>query len=292
MVRTNIELPTRKPRTPTSAALDPIKQYWKSIEFCQPLSQEEETELARRGQAGDKRAFDQLVTANLRFVVSIALKYSGRGLSIPELVSEGNMGLIKAAQRFDPERSCKLITYAVWWIRESIHSALRRVKGSTTLTANRLVDFKRLRRESNDLSQNLGIELSLQEASDRMDLDPERTHELLNAAAPDLSLDAPISELGDATWETQFAAAGDSVEDELEQEALEAVVRDSLEVLNEREKYIVQRYFGLDGKSGETLEEVGSALGVTRERARQLRNRALEKIRECRGEVLVDFAQN
>jgi RNA polymerase primary sigma factor len=292
MVRSNIDLPIKKTRTPNSAALDPIKQYWKSIELCQPLSQEREAELARRGQAGDERAFDELVTANLRFVVSTALKYSGRGLSIPELVSEGNMGLIKAARRFDPEHNCKLITYAVWWIRESIHSALRRAKGATTLTASRLVDFKRLRREADDLSQELGIELSLQEASDRMGFDPDRTHELLNASMPDLSLDAPISERGAATWETQFAAEGDSAEDDLEREALEAVVRGSLEVLNEREEYIVRRYFGLDGKDAETLQEVGSALGVTRERARQLRNRALEKIRERHGDVLMDFAQN
>lgn len=292
MVRTNIDLPTKKTHPPERAALDPIKQYWESIEHCQPLSQEREAELARRGQAGDERAFHQLVTANLRFVVSIALQYHGRGLSTAELVSEGNMGLIKAARRFDPERNCKLITYAVWWIRESIHSALRRAKGSTTLTANRLVDYKRLKRQADDLSQDLGMELSLQETSERLGFDADRTHELLNAAAPDLSLDTPISERGDTTWETQFAAEGDSVEDELEREALAGIVNQSLQALDEREQYIVRRYFGLDGKSGDTLEEVGTALGITRERARQLRNRALGKIRERHGNLLVDFVHN
>ncbi len=277
---------------PHRAALDPIQQYWESIEYCEPLSLEREAELARRGQAGDEAAFHELVTANLRFVVSVAMQYSGRGLSIAELVSEGNMGLIKAAQRFDPERNCKLITYAVWWIRESIHSALRRTKGSTTLTANRLVDFKQLKRQASDLSQDLGIELSLQETSDRMGFDPDRTRELLNAAAPDLSLDAPIYECSEATWETQFAAEGNSVEDELEREALAGIVHESLLVLDEREQYIVQRYFGLDGKNGETLEEIGAALGITRERARQLRNRALDKIRERHGDILVDFVYN
>jgi RNA polymerase primary sigma factor len=292
MVRANIDLPLKKTHAFQRASLDPIKQYWESIEYCKPLSQEQEAELARRGQAGDEDAFHQLVTANLRFVVSVALQYNGRGLSIPELVSEGNMGLIKAARRFDPERNCKLITYAVWWIRESIHSALRRAKGSTTLTANRLVDFKRLKRQANDLSQDLGMELSLLETSERMGFNLDRTHELLNAATPDLSLDAPLFEHGETTWETQFAAEGDSVEDELEREALANIVRDSLQILDEREQYIVRRYFGLDGKSGETLEEVGATLGITRERARQLRNRALEKIRERHGDTLVDFVHN
>ena len=292
MVRANIDLPLKKMHASQRAALDPIKQYWGSIEYCKPLSQEQEAELARRGQAGDEGAFHQLVTANLRFVVSVALQYNGRGLSIPELVSEGNMGLIKAARRFDPERNCKLITYAVWWIRESIHSALRRAKGSTTLTANRLVDFKRLKRQANDLSQNLGMELSLLETSERMGFDSDRTHELLNAATPDLSLDAPLFERGKTTLEMQFAAEGDSVEDELEREALADIVRESLQALDEREQYIVRRYFGLDDKSSETLEEVGATLGITRERARQLRNRALQKIRERHGDTLVDFVHN
>ena len=267
----------------------PLGSYWNSIEKFAPLTREREAEAARRIRAGDVEALWELVQANLKFVVSIARKYEGRGLSLPELVSEGNQGLLKAAERFDESRGCKFITYAVWWIRQAMHEALRRRRRVTDFSAKQWDDYKRIRHRADQLANLLGDGPSIETVSEELGFDRDRTNHALGASLREVSLDAPVFEhRGDTTWLSTLAAA-DDVDAEWEQEAMRERVRASLGVLNEREERILRLYYGLDGEPPMKLEEIGGLIGVTRERTRQIRNRALEKIRQRCGDYLSEF---
>jgi len=279
----------------SSRALDFFDQYLYDVEKY-PLIEdpEEERELARRARAGDREAAERLVTANLRFVISYVKKYQGRGLGLAELVCVGNEGLLKAVKKFDPDKGVKFISYAVWWIRQTVLQALAEQTRSVRIPLNQNSNLVKLARTETALTQLLGRSPTDQEIADEMGEPVETIRALRRVAASELSLDAPVDR-GDrdsASFGERFAG----VESEDIEEAVEAQARREFldkmfqKYLTERERKILYLYYGLDDGEERTLEEIGSLLGVTRERIRQIRNRAFEKLRESPdGEALAAF---
>jgi RNA polymerase primary sigma factor len=275
--------------------LDSFDQYLFDVEKY-PLIEEptEERELARRARTGDKEAAERLVTANLRFVISYVKKYQGRGLGLAELVCIGNEGLLKAVKKFDPDKGVKFISYAVWWIRQTVLQALAEQTRSVRIPLNQNSNLVKLSRTETALTQVLGRSPSDQEIADEMGEPVETVRALRRVAASELSLDAPIDR-GDrdsASFGERFAGAeADDIEETVESQAQrEFLDRMFAKYLTERERKILYLYYGLDDGEERTLEEIGSLLGVTRERIRQIRNRAFEKLRESPdGEALETF---
>jgi len=278
-----------------SRALESFDQYLFDVEKY-PLIEdpEEERELARRARDGDKEAAERLVTANLRFVISYVKKYQGRGLGLAELVCIGNEGLLKAVKKFDPEKGVKFISYAVWWIRQTVLQALAEQTRSVRIPLNQNSNLVRLSRTDTALTQLLGRSPTDQEIADEMDEPVETVRALRRVAASELSLDAPIDR-GDrdsASFGERFAGAeAEDIEEQVESQARREFLDRMFEkYLTERERKILYLYYGLDDGEERTLEEIGSLLGVTRERIRQIRNRAFEKLRESPdGEALQTF---
>jgi RNA polymerase primary sigma factor len=278
-----------------SRALDSFDQYLYDVEKY-PLIEEaqEERELARRARAGDKEAAERLVTANLRFVISYVKKYQGRGLGLAELVCIGNEGLLKAVKKFDPDKGVKFISYAVWWIRQTVLQALAEQTRSVRIPLNQNSNLVKLSRTETALTQMLGRSPTDQEIADEMGEPVETVRALRRVAASELSLDAPIDR-GDrdsASFGERFAGAeAEDIEETVESQAQREFLDRMFEkYLTERERKILYLYYGLDDGEERTLEEIGSLLGVTRERIRQIRNRAFEKLRESPdGEALATF---
>jgi RNA polymerase primary sigma factor len=278
-----------------SRALESFDQYLFDVEKY-PLIEdpEEERELARRARTGDKEAAERLVTANLRFVISYVKKYQGRGLGLAELVCIGNEGLLKAVKKFDPDKGVKFISYAVWWIRQTVLQALAEQTRSVRIPLNQNSNLVKLSRTDTALTQLLGRSPTDQEIADEMDEPVETVRALRRVAASELSLDAPIDR-GDrdsASFGERFAGAeAEDIEEQVESQARREFLDRMFEkYLTERERKILYLYYGLDDGEERTLEEIGSLLGVTRERIRQIRNRAFEKLRESPdGEALETF---
>ena len=279
-------------RSSPSTAFD---QYLQDIQKL-PLIDDpaEERRLARRAQKGDEKAAERLVTANLRFVISYVKKYQGRGLGLAELVCIGNEGLLKAVKKFDPDKGVKFISYAVWWIRQTVLQALAEQTRSVRIPLNQNSNLAKLARTDTLLTQQFGRSPTDQEIADEMGEPVETIRALRRVAASELSLDAPIdrSDRDSASFSERFAGA-EAVDIEEDVEAIAR--RDFLEnmfesYLTERERKILYLYYGLDDGEERTLEEIGSLLGVTRERIRQIRNRAFEKLRESpHGDSLSGF---
>ena len=275
--------------------LGSFDQYLQDVEKY-PLIQDrrEERELARRARAGDKEASERLVTANLRFVISYVKKYQGRGLDISELVCIGNEGLLKAVKKFDPDRGVKFISYAVWWIRQTVLQALAEQTRSVRIPLNQNSNLSKLVRTDTRLTQSLGRTPTDAEIASEMEEHVDTIRALRRVAASELSLDAPIdrSDRNGASFGERFSGAEAS---EIEENVEAIACRDFLETmfeqyLTERERKILYLYYGLDDGEQRTLEVIGSLLGVTRERIRQIRNRAFEKLRESpHGESLSGF---
>ncbi|HUF70968.1 MAG TPA: RNA polymerase sigma factor RpoD/SigA [Longimicrobiales bacterium] len=278
-----------------SRALDSFDQYLFDVEKY-PLIEEptEERELARRARTGDKEAAERLVTANLRFVISYVKKYQGRGLGLAELVCIGNEGLLKAVKKFDPDKGVKFISYAVWWIRQTVLQALAEQTRSVRIPLNQNSNLVKLSRTETALTQLLGRSPTDQEIAEHMEEPIETVRALRRVAASELSLDAPIDR-GDrdsASFGERFAGAeSDDIEEGVESQARREFLDRMFEkYLTERERKILYLYYGLDDGEERTLEEIGSLLGVTRERIRQIRNRAFEKLRESAdGDALSTF---
>ena len=270
-------------------------QYLQDVEKY-PLIQDplEERELARRARAGDKEAAERLVTANLRFVISFVRKYQGRGLELSELVCLGNEGLLKAVKRFDPDRGLKFISYAVWWIRQTVLKALTEQTRSVRLPLNQNSNLAKLARTNTQLTQSLGRTPTDAEIASEMEKPVGTIRALRRVAASELSLDAPIGQRDrdSASFGERFSGAEAS---DIEENVDAIACRDFLETmfeqyLTERERKILYLYYGLDGGEERTLEVIGSLLGVTRERIRQIRNRAFENLLESpHGESLSGF---
>ena len=269
-----------------------IEAYWRDIQHFQPLSRQRETELVVKARAGDERAMHQMVEANLRFVVSIAKEYNGRGLSFVELISEGNVGLIEAVKRFDETRGFKFITYAVWWIRQAILKALAEQGKIARPPMSQINDLQKVEKESGVLAQKLGRAPTFEEIAARVDISVERTRNAMEVGQQDVSLDAPAFLDEETSLVQVFASDEPGVDERFADSEMRTTVASCLEVLDSREAQIVRAYFGLDDSEPLTLEEIGDALGVTRERVRQLRNRALEKMKAERGGLLIEFSRN
>ncbi len=278
-----------------SRALDSVDPYLYDVEKY-PLIEEaqEERELARRARTGDKEAAERLVTANLRFVISYVKKYQGRGLGLAELVCIGNEGLLKAVKKFDPDKGVKFISYAVWWIRQTVLQALAEQTRSVRIPLNQNSNLVKLSRTETALTQILGRTPTDQEIAEEMGEPVETVRALRRVAASELSLDAPIDR-GDrdsASFGERFAGAeAEDIEETVESQAQREFLDRMFEkYLTERERKILYLYYGLDDGEERTLEQIGSLLGVTRERIRQIRNRAFEKLRESPdGEALETF---
>ena len=274
------------------AAGDLVECYWRDIRNFEPLSRAQEADLVRRARAGDTAAADDLVTANLRFVVSVAKKYNNYGLSFPELIAEGNYGLLEAVKRFDETRGFKFITYAVWWIRQAILKALAEQSRAARPPMSQVNDLQKVEKRTGLLTQKLGRDPTLEEIAESAEISLERTRNALELGQRDLSFDAPLYPDDEDTLLSIFTSADSALEEELDRATLFEVLHSCLGILDPRERRIIRSYFGLDDQAPMTLEQIGAFLGLTRERVRQLRDRALQKIRHHYGALLLELSSN
>ncbi len=269
-----------------------LDQYLRDVSRHELISPEMEKILGARAQAGDEDAVQELARANLRFVISVAKKYQNRGVSLTDLIQEGNVGLVTAARKFDPDQGVKFISYAVWWIRQAILAALANHGRSVRVPLNRASDLARIFREKERLKQELGREPSSEELAKATDLTPELVESLQTLNAAEIRLDAPIGDSEDSQLVERFITE-EAAEPEIEVESrlLTEAVTEALSTLEARDARVLRLYFGLEGEREHTLEEIGNMLGVTRERIRQLRDRALRRLREgAKGDALESFA--
>lgn len=272
---------------------DPVRMYLKEIGRVPLLSADDEMELAKRIENGDEEAKRRLAEANLRLVVSIAKRYVGRGMLFLDLIQEGNMGLIKAVEKFDHKKGFKFSTYATWWIRQAITRAIADQARTIRIPVHMVETINKLIRVSRQLLQELGREPTPEEIAAEMDLSVEKVREIMKIAQEPVSLETPIGEeddshLGDFIEDQEALAPADAAAYELLKEQLE----DVLDTLTEREENVLRLRFGLDDGRTRTLEEVGKVFGVTRERIRQIEAKALRKLRHpSRSKRLKDFLE-
>lgn len=269
-----------------------LDQYLRDVSRHELITPEKEKELGALAQKGDEAAIQELARANLRFVISVAKKYQNRGVSLTDLIQEGNVGLVTAARKFDPEQGVKFISYAVWWIRQAILASLANQGRAVRVPLNRASDLARIFREKERLKQELRREPSAEELSEATDLTPELVESLQTLNAAEIRLDAPIGDSEDSQLVERFITE-EAAEPEMEVEGrlLSEAISEALETLEPRDAKVLRLYFGLEGEREHTLEEIGNMLGVTRERIRQLRDRALRRLREGdKGIALESFA--
>jgi len=266
--------------------------YWRDIRHSKPLSRKEEVRLFKLAKAGDEESRQTIITANLRFVVSVARQYKDYGMSLSELISEGNVGLLEATKRFDEDRGFKFITYAVWWIRQAILKALAEHGKITRPPMSQINDLQHLEKQSNALAQRLGRDPTFGEIAASIDISALRTRNAMEVGQSDVSFDAPTYQDEETTLHSVYAADADGIDEIFEDGEMRGTVNDCLGVLDDREYQIVRCYYGLESMQPMTLEEIGNALGVTRERVRQLRNRAIDKLRSNCGDLLAEFSKN
>ncbi|KSU85796.1 RNA polymerase sigma factor RpoD [Fictibacillus enclensis] len=272
---------------------DPVRMYLKEIGRVDLLSAEEEISLAKRIEEGDEEAKRRLAEANLRLVVSIAKRYVGRGMLFLDLIQEGNMGLIKAVEKFDYRKGYKFSTYATWWIRQAITRAIADQARTIRIPVHMVETINKLIRVQRQLLQDLGREPTPEEIGAEMELTPDKVREILKIAQEPVSLETPIGEeddshLGDFIEDQDALAPSEAAAYELLKEQLE----DVLDTLTDREENVLRLRFGLDDGRTRTLEEVGKVFGVTRERIRQIEAKALRKLRHpSRSKRLKDFLE-
>ena len=260
-----------------TASLD---KYLQEIGRVDLITAEEEVELAKRIKEGDHPALERLVKANLRFVVSVSKQYQNQGLTLPDLINEGNLGLIKAAQRFDETRGFKFISYAVWWIRQSILQALAEQSRIVRLPLNKIGSINKINRAFSDLEQKYGRPPTPEEIAESLDITIEEVKQSIKNNGRHLSMDAPLKDSEDSNnmYEVMSSDSSPKPDKQLMNESLEEIER-SLSTLTPREADVIRLYFGLSGKHPMTLEEIGEKFDLTRERVRQIKEKSIRRLK-------------
>ena len=258
-----------------------LEKYLQEIGKEEMISAEEEAELAQRIRKGDQKALERLTKANLRFVVSVAKQYQNQGMSLPDLINEGNLGLLKAAERFDETRGFKFISYAVWWIRQAILQAISEQSRIVRLPLNQVGSFNKINREISKFEQLNERRPSLDEIAEHIDLPTEKIDEAMSISGHHVSVDAPFAEGEDnSLLDVMVNEDIPSTDKELVIESLKSEIRHALSILSERERKVIEDSYGINGQEL-TLEEIGVKYGLSRERVRQIKEKAIRKLRSC-----------
>ncbi|MBR6195232.1 MAG: RNA polymerase sigma factor RpoD/SigA [Prevotella sp.] len=264
----------------TNRESESLEKYLQEIGKEEMISIEEEVELAQRIRKGDRKALERLTRANLRFVVSVAKQYQNQGLSLSDLINEGNLGLIKAAEKFDETRGFKFISYAVWWIRQSILQAIAEQSRIVRLPLNQVGSVNKINRMLSKFEQENERRPSVEEISQEINLPEEKVDEAMSANTRHVSVDAPFADGDEGSLLDILVNESSPMADrQLVMESLQAEIKQALRILNERERNIIEAFFGINGPEL-TLEEIGEKYGLTRERVRQIKEKAIRRLRE------------
>lgn len=263
-----------------------IEKYLQEIGKIHVLTPDEEANLAKKIKGGDLDAREQLVLSNLRFVVSVAKQYQNHGLTLGDLINEGNVGLIKAAECFDETKGFKFISYAVWWIRQSILQAIAENARLIRLPLNKISTINKVNKYYTQLEQEFQREPTVEEIAEKMEITPTEVKENMKIASRPMSMDAPLTTDEESINLYDVYVSSDNLERGLEailnQDSLKKDLERSFQVLSERESTILSMYYGLDGYSSMSLEEIGTRLGLTSERVRQVKTKAIKKLKEVK----------
>lgn len=263
----------------TNRESEALEKYLSEIGHEELLSTDEEVELAQRIRKGDRKALERLTKANLRFVVSVAKQYQNQGLSLPDLINEGNLGLIKAAEKFDETRGFKFISYAVWWIRQSIMQAIAEQSRIVRLPQNQVGSMSKINRLLNKFEQENERRPSVDEISEQIDLPEDKVGEAMMVSGRHVSVDAPFVDGEDnSLLDVLINDNAPMADRQLVKESLRTEIDSVLQTLNERERLIISAFYGI-GQPEMTLEEIGNKYGLTRERVRQIKEKAIRRLR-------------
>ena len=268
-----------------------MDKYLQEIGKVELISAEEEVELAQRIKQGDKIALEKLTKANLRFVVSVSKQYQNQGLSLPDLINEGNLGLIKAAQRFDETRGFKFISYAVWWIRQSILQALAEQSRIVRLPLNKIGSINKINKAYAKLEQEYEREPNAEEIAELLDITEAEVKESLKNAGRHISMDAPLVQDEDNNmYDVLKSDEAPTPETGLLYESLRKEIDRAISTLSDKEARVISEYFGLNGSHPMTLEEIGEEEGLTRERVRQIKEKAIRRLKHTsRSKILKSY---
>lgn len=265
----------------TNRELASLDKYLSDISREEMVTAEEEVVLAQRIKGGDEEALEKLVRANLRFVVSVAKQYQNQGISLPDLINEGNVGLIKAAQRFDETKGFKFISYAVWWIRQSILQAVAEQSRLVRLPMNQVGSLSKIKKTSSRLEQLYHRQPTTKEIADELDLPEHKVLAAFRMNTKEISMDAPMGDDDDMSFiDTLIPEDNSSADDAIVRKMNCAEIHRSMSILTDKEREIINLYFGLDVSHSYTLEEIAYRLDLTRERVRQIKDKALKKLKQ------------
>lgn len=268
-------------KTITNRQISSLDKFLQDVSREEMISAEEEVLLAQRIKNGDQEALDKLVKANLRFVISVAKQYQNQGLSLPDLINEGNLGLIKAAKRFDETRGFKFISYAVWWIRQAILQALAEQSRIVRLPLNQVGAINRIKKETSILEQKLERSPTLDELSETLDTTREKLSDLISISFKAISMDAPVTEDEEINLIDIYQDdSAEGTDKKVMQDSLSAEISRCLSILNQREREIIALFYGIGQNHGYTLEEVAVHFNLTKERVRQIKDRAIKRLKE------------
>lgn len=266
-----------------------LDKYLQEIGKEELLSADEEVELAMLIKKGDKKALERLTKANLRFVVSVAKQYQNQGLALPDLINEGNLGLIKAAEKFDETRGFKFISYAVWWIRQSILQAISEQSRIVRLPLNQVGSVNKINQVLNRFEQENERRPSVDEISDQIDLPKDKIDEAMNISGKHVSVDAPFTDGEEnSLLDVLVNDSVPSADKQLVVESLRLEIQKALQGLNERERNVIEAFFGI-GQPEMTLEEIGAKYNLTRERVRQIKEKAIRRLRNTKNKMLKSY---
>jgi len=266
----------------TNRETDSLNKYLQDIGKVDLITADEEVELARKIRQGDRVALERLTKANLRFVVSVSKQYQNQGLALPDLINEGNVGLIKAAERFDETRGFKFISYAVWWIRQSILQALAEQARIVRLPLNKIGNINKINRAYSELEQKFERPPSADELAEFLNCSTEEVKQSLSQNGRHVSMDAPLVEGDESSSSMYDVMSGDSLpspDNNLVLESLRRDIKSSLTTLTQRESDVISMFYGLEGKAPMSLEEIGDRFDLTRERVRQIKEKAIRRLK-------------